>query len=548
MNKDVIYIDVEDDITAIISKVKASKEKIVALVPPKRIGVLQSAVNLRLLSRAAEQGGKRLVIITNNHALMGLAAAASLPVAKNLQSKPELAPISAVEIDDEDDVIDGNDLPVGEHAGLKDDPDMDRAVEAIAATPAIGAAQLAKPPKAGETVGKAKSKSGVTVPNFNTFRKKMVLGIVASVLLIAFLVWAIVFAPRATVVVAAKTNDASVNADVTALETTTTDAAKNTLKATVVKESEEKSVDFTPTGSKNVGEKAGGTVRFSNESLSARTVSAGTQLSTSEGLVFVTDRAVEVPAASFPCGSIACPTPGTATVGVTAAAAGAKYNAASGSMSGAPNNVSAELTDATSGGTDKIAKVVTAADVQKAKEELVKQESDSMKDQLKAGFKEEVKPIDESFTVEYSSVEPNPAVGQQVDSGSASLTATVTYKLYAIDESELKRYLAAYLKEELDGRDDQRIYDHGVKDARFQEVEKVKDGARFTLIATAKIGPKLDEDRIKEEARNRKTGQIQEVIQAIPGVEDVEVKYFPFWVSTVPDDSKKINVQFKVDE
>ena len=76
MQKDVIYIDVEDDITAIIGKVKASKEKIIALVPPKRIGVLQSAVNLRLLSRAAEQNDKRLVLITSNQALMALAAAA----------------------------------------------------------------------------------------------------------------------------------------------------------------------------------------------------------------------------------------------------------------------------------------------------------------------------------------------------------------------------------------------------------------------------------------------------------------------------------------
>lgn len=50
MNKDVLYIDVEDDITTIIGKVKASKSKIIALVPPKRVGVLQSAVNLRLLT------------------------------------------------------------------------------------------------------------------------------------------------------------------------------------------------------------------------------------------------------------------------------------------------------------------------------------------------------------------------------------------------------------------------------------------------------------------------------------------------------------------
>ena len=39
MNKEVIYIDSEDDITDVISKVKSAKEKIVALVPPKGIGV-----------------------------------------------------------------------------------------------------------------------------------------------------------------------------------------------------------------------------------------------------------------------------------------------------------------------------------------------------------------------------------------------------------------------------------------------------------------------------------------------------------------------------
>ena len=34
MNKDVIYIEPEDDITDIITKIEGSKEKIVALVPP----------------------------------------------------------------------------------------------------------------------------------------------------------------------------------------------------------------------------------------------------------------------------------------------------------------------------------------------------------------------------------------------------------------------------------------------------------------------------------------------------------------------------------
>src|SRR5690606_16820049 len=120
MNKDIIYIDVEDDITAIIGKVKDAKETIVALVPPKRIGVLQSAVNLHLLARAAKQGEKKLVLISNNSALMALASAAKIPVAKNLQSKPEMAEISALDVDDGEDVIDGAQLPVGELARTVD--------------------------------------------------------------------------------------------------------------------------------------------------------------------------------------------------------------------------------------------------------------------------------------------------------------------------------------------------------------------------------------------------------------------------------------------
>ena len=89
MNKDVIYIDVEDDITTIVGKIKASKEKIIALVPPSRVGVLQSAVNMRLLARTAEQANKRVVLISHNQSLVALAASAKIPVARNLQSKPE---------------------------------------------------------------------------------------------------------------------------------------------------------------------------------------------------------------------------------------------------------------------------------------------------------------------------------------------------------------------------------------------------------------------------------------------------------------------------
>ena len=136
MKKDVIYIDVEDDITTIVGKIKSSKEKIVAVVPPARYGVFQSAVNMRLLKRTTDTAKKHLVIISNSSALAALAASANIPVAKNLQTKPEIAEIPVLKVDD-NDVIDGNDLPVGDIASAtKPKSASDRAVDDVIATSA----------------------------------------------------------------------------------------------------------------------------------------------------------------------------------------------------------------------------------------------------------------------------------------------------------------------------------------------------------------------------------------------------------------------------
>ena len=46
--KDTIYVDVDDEITSVIEKLRDAKHKIVALVLPKRATMLQSIVNMKL--------------------------------------------------------------------------------------------------------------------------------------------------------------------------------------------------------------------------------------------------------------------------------------------------------------------------------------------------------------------------------------------------------------------------------------------------------------------------------------------------------------------
>jgi len=545
MNKDVIYIDVDDDITAVIGKVKDSKEGIVALVPPKRVGMLQSAVNLRLLDRAAKGVNKRLVLITNNQALIGLAAAAKLPVAKNLQSKPELPEIAALEIDDGDDIIDGANLPVGDHArtaGLPDDDtDTDKAAASLMATPKT------PPPLSGTPPRPPKSKNGPRVPNFDSFRKKLLIGIGAGILLIGFLVWAIFFAPHATVVITARTSSENVSKTITLSTAGPTSFSGGTIKAIRQEQKKPQSIEFDATGEENKGDKATGTVKFSNNSLSARTVAAGTQLSTSGGLIYVTDSAVQVPAASFPCGDISCPSAGSASGSVTAQKGGANYNGATGSLQGAPASVSASFTGATGGGTDRIVKIVLAADVQKAAEQLATQEDPAVKAQLKSAFGKDVKVIDTSYAVQKSDPVSAPAVGQEA-SAKAKLTTELTYSMIGVAQADLTKYLDAAVKEEISDQPNQRVYDNGTKAASFTDFANDGTTMKARLVANGKVGPQINDDEIKEKVKGKQYGDIQADISTIQGVDDVDTKFWPFWVRSVPTDTKRITIEFKLNE
>lgn len=533
--KDVIYIDVEDDITAIIGKVKAAKEKIVALVPPKRTGVLQSAVNLRLLARAADGADKRLVLITSNAALGGLAASAQIPVAKNLQSRPELAEIPVLAVDD-DDVIDGEQLPIGEHAASAADTDG-KAVPPSTIS-GINIDGDATPTHAADK--KAKAKKGVKVPDFGSFRKRMVFGIAGGALFVVFLVWAIWFAPHATVVISAKTSEQVVNVPVTLGSDLTTDAEKATIKSIIQQEKVSQSVDFDATGQKDAGEKAKGTVKFSTSSLfGLGTIPANTVLQTSTGLSFLTDSAVTL---TYTGG-----TTSTATATVTAADTGTKYNGATGALSGTSSSVSATLVDATSGGTTKMISIVQQADVEKAKQQIAEQDTTEVKKKLQARFDSGVVIIQDSLTTNAGDAVATPTVGNEATTGKAKLTREITYVMTGIAKAELDDYLKTALQKTLANASGQRVYDTGQGTAKFEDFKAGENNvSTVVLTATGQIGPKINDDDIKEQVKGKRYGEIVADLKVIDGISDVDVNLSPFWVQTVPNDTKKITIEFKL--
>jgi hypothetical protein len=542
MNKDVIYIDVEDDITAVIGKVKDSKEKIVALVPPKRIGILQSAVNLRLLERAASQNNKRLVLISNNSALAALAAAAKVPVAKNLQSKPEIAEIAAVSVDG-DDIIDGSQLSVGELARTAD-------------ANALGAAALssslsdktphALPPRTGEPLKKPKAKSGIKVPNFNKFRKRLIFGIGGGVLFITFMVWALVFAPTATIVITARTTDSSANAKVTLGDSLATSFSANTIKTVTQTNKKSLTANITPTGTKDVGDKATGTMTITRTSISNQTMTipAGTSF-TSDTHTFVSTVAATLNGTTIGSSGIV---QDSATVNVQAAQLGNDYNLSARGYTSNISGISANGSDM-AGGSKKTVTVVSDSDAQKAMDQINQQNTDSIKNDLKSKFNDTFIVLDQTFGQAQGNPQVTPAVGQEVTSGStATLSVSATYSLAAVAKADTGRFLDDYFSDQIKGLNDRRVYNNGADKISFTNIAQSDKGYTASVVATAKIGPKIDDQRVKDAAKGKRYGDIQAGIEAIQGVDNVDVKFWPFWVSTAPSDTKKINVEFNLNE
>ena len=87
MNKDVIYIEPDDDITDIITKIEGSKEKIVALVPPKKAGVFRSVVNIKLMAKSGKTAEKTVVLVTTDPSIVKLAAATKPKMPKKRRSR-----------------------------------------------------------------------------------------------------------------------------------------------------------------------------------------------------------------------------------------------------------------------------------------------------------------------------------------------------------------------------------------------------------------------------------------------------------------------------
>ena len=560
MNKDVIYIEPEDDITDIITKIEKSKEKIVALVPPKKAGVFRSVVNIKLIAKVGVTSEKTIVLVTTDPSIIKLAAAAKILVTKNLQTPPAI-PTAETGIEDlaTEEMIDDQDTEEEdeeeeEKKEKKPTAEEYSDEEDIPEKPNNKKEKASKKDKKAE---KAAKKTGNPIVDWiKTHKKLAIFGGVGVVALIIFMVWAFAIAPAATVTVGIETKNENFAENVTFttnVEDENAPEGKFYMQEKKIESKQE--VKFEATGKKNNGEKASGSVvvvaRINYEG-GTKVVSTGDKFTIS-GLTFIADNSVTMSynGDESVCSNIDENTPigkvraeGCviyAKVKVTASEPGTKYN-----ISPAENgwsttaDVSVYSDSPMAGGTDDIVTIVEQVDIEKAKDQMKSSNEDEVKEKLLDSIGDEMMPIESSFTQDTANAVATPAAGEEVKNGQQpALTATTTASIFVIDKVKMEEFI----KEKAKLGDDQKVYE--IKDPYIENFVKGDSGYAGRLKTSYAVGPKVTENDIVEMIKGKGIGDAQHDLKNINGVTSVSIDTSYPWVGAIPNDTNKITVNIE---
>ena len=585
MNKDVIYIEPEEDITDVISKIKGAKEKIVAIVPPKKAGVFKSIVNIKLISKTAVNSGKSVVLVTTDASIIKLAAATKMPVTKDLKSAPAIPEPDDIEVDNTEEVdVDDEAEEEKEKAETEtedadekgeekeaeeddekakkdveeddkdDDKDDEKAKEEDEKNDKAEKIAKEKPARKGNKL----ANSSNPVLRWIGTHQKLSIGIgVGLVAFIIIMVLATVVLPTATVTLDLKTVTGNFSENVTFTDKLADEKAEEgKFYIEELKAESKAEVEFEATGKKNVGEKASGTLTVYRifKSAESVTVNAGSTFTYSN----LTYAATSNVALAWGGKDSECKNKDDDNIGtkgcyiykevpVTAAEAGANYNiSATGSGWTTKSGVTVASGTAMAGGTDKVMTIVQQSDVDKALNELNTESGNSstLKDKLMDEVKEGQFAITSSFKQTASDPVSSPEVGKEIEDGKkAKLTVTTTGTMYVLDETKIKEFIAE--KAKLDKG--YKIYE--MNDPFIDNFVKTDDGYIGKLKTSYVAGSTITEDDVINTVKGKGIGTAKKDLESnFDGIKTINITTSVPWVTSVPGDPNKITVNINTEE
>jgi hypothetical protein len=556
--EEVIYLEVDEDITNAIDKLRKSPATQVSIVVPKRSTLLQSLINLKLLKKSSDEAKKKLILVTNDRTSTHLAARLGIAVAATLKTKAAIPKTAMVAPSEQTEVVEAeaDDLPEAIPVTTVEAPVSGKTVKLVGADLVAADSELddqdsvltSVPPitpvqPAARLSGIAAAGKGLKVPNFDTLQKRLIWGGLVAIIIVGVII-ANFFLTSASVKLYAKGTAIPLAFGVTVDPTVKTgDAARNIIAGQALTLDKDLTATAPASGKKDIGTKAKGSITVKNcEDSSPRQLGGGSVFANGDKH-FISDAPALVPYGTFANGGTKCTSP-TVTINVTATDNGDAYNLGpadftNGSLVGNFTIHGSQM----SGGTTKNITVVAQADIDAAKAEALKGAKEGAAKDLAAkagdGWEAIASTLTESVTSMTSDNQPDAEAPQ------VSVTLKAHYALLVYNKAELLSFIKR--QAELKAGSGNQIYDDGSGEAQIAVGAAAASGTQDLKVTTTAFGgATIDTKKVANDLAGKRYGDAVEQAGRLPGVERVEVSLWPGFMSQMPRLSSHIKVDVKV--
>ncbi len=562
-----IYLNLEDDVTKVVNKLKREKTADVVLVFPKKSFIFSDSINLRLLKKQLDLLGKKVSILTMDDRGKMYAEEAGFEIKRMPRSvrassfsdiRQRTAPAPKTIVAAEPAAV-----PPKRKLETKKATTRARAAASVAASSGATSRSAARSAVAWPRAQRVASISTISElapviskdnvflpPNAKSLRpprkrsyRSYVIGFIALILIVILLLVLVVL-PSASITVFAKSQ--SVARDLDILVDTKAQSAQSsnlTVPAVAVNEAKSSADSFNVNGKKELGSKAEGRVAIYNLTGQAMALRANTTTLTigTKTYIFKADQG-NVRAVSGANDSNATLADIVAVEGGEGSnvPAGTRVEITNQAFGSQPNRLYAKTVTQVVGGNSRFVSVITKEDLETAQRELTKRAVESINSSLAGN---NVKLVEGAYSVNVESFTADKSEGTEAQSFSAELKASFTG--LAFDELALKNMVRQRLlvtlgtgKSLQDVNQDSVIY-------RIKNLDTQNGIMQLSVHYESKAKPSIDATDLKNKIAGKSKQEASDLILANNDVDRVEITVQPAWQSGLPRFGSKINLEVK---
>ena len=174
---------------------------------------------------------------------------------------------------------------------------------------------------------------------------------------------------------------------------------------------------------------------------------------------------------------------------------------------------------------------------------MAKKSDSNIESQLLSKIDNSFIAIKDSYKATAENPVASPSINEEASKGKVTVKSKVVHNILAIKRDSLATFIENRAKQKIEKVENQKIYDNGVKKIALTNYSDKE----ITASTEVKVGPEIKESELRTKIADKKSGEVQSILEKIEGVNKVEVKFSYFWVNKIPKDNDKLSIEFTVE-